>query len=113
MPSRQPPSTAELLLTLASRLPWWADVLLAACAYVLFGLLDTHLAQHIAMAVPNDAAVVHSARPVTAAVNTAFAHAWAPVAEIFAKAFQYVIPAFFLIGGLVSFFKSRGSNRRD
>ncbi|MHB1700859.1 MAG: hypothetical protein ACYCSN_12170 [Acidobacteriaceae bacterium] len=98
---------------MASRIPWWADVLLAAGAYVLFGLLDAHLAQHVAVAVSNDAPVAHSAMPVTAAVNTALAHAWVPAMEIFAKAFQYLIPAFFLIGGLVSFFKSRGSNRRD
>ncbi|WP_112484324.1 hypothetical protein [Thiomonas sp. X19] len=102
-----------MLLTLASRIPWWADVLLAAGAYVLFDLFGAHLAQHVAMAVPNDAAAAHAAMPVTAAVNAALAHAWVPAVEIFAKAFQYLIPAFFLIGGLVSFFKSRGSNRCD
>ncbi len=112
MPSRQTPSTAELLLTLASRIPWWADVLLAVGAYVLFGLLDAHLTQQVAAAVPNNIAA-HAAMPVAAAVNTALAHAWMPVMEIFTKAFQYLIPVFFLIGGLVSFFKSRGSNRRD
>jgi len=113
MPSGQAPSTAELLLTLASRIPWWADVLLAVGAYIFFDLLGAHLAQHVAMAVPNAAAAAHAAMPVTAAVNAALAHAWVPVVKIFTRAFQYLIPGFFLIGGLVSFFKSRGSNRRE
>ena len=112
MPSRRTPSTVELLLTFASRNPWWADVLLAAGAYVLFGLLGAHLAEQVAVAIPNDALAAHSAMPVTAAVNTALLHAWVPAAEIFAKACQDLIPVFLLIGGLVSFFKSRSPSKR-
>ena len=106
MPSGRTPSAAELLLTLASRIPWWIDLLLALGAYIGFGLLREHLVLQIGASIPNSAAA-HAAPPVVTAVNSALAHAWVPVAEIFASAFRYLIPAFFLIGGLVSLFKTR------
>ncbi len=107
MPTGRTPSTAELLLTLASRIPWWLDVLLALGAYVGFGLLHAHLALQVGAAIQNNAATTHAAMPVAAAVSSTLAHAWIPVADIFAGAFRYLIPAFFLIGGLVSFLKTR------
>lgn len=108
MPSGRTPSTAELLLTFASRIPWWLDVLLALGAYIGFGLLHEHLALQVVASIPNNAAT-HAAPPVVAAVNSTLAHAWIPVADILASAFRYLIPAFFLIGGLVSLFKARRS----
>lgn len=108
MPLGRTPSTAELLLTFASRIPWWLDVLLALGAYIGFGLLHEHLALQVVASIPNNAAT-HAALPVVAAVNSTLAHAWIPVADIFASAFRYLIPAFFLIGGLVSLFKTRRS----
>jgi hypothetical protein len=106
MPSGRTSSAAELLLTLASRIPWWIDLLLALGAYIGFGLLRAHLVLQVGASIPNNAAT-HAAPPVVTAVNSTLAHAWIPVAEIFASAFRYLIPAFFLIGGLVSFFKTR------
>ena len=106
MPSGRTPSTAELLLTLASRIPWWIDLLLALGAYIGFGLLREHLVLQVGASIQNNTAT-HAAPPVVAAVNFTIAHAWIPVAEIFASAFRYLIPAFFLLGGLVSFFKTR------
>jgi hypothetical protein len=106
MPSGRTPSTAELLLTLASRIPWWIDLLLALGAYIGFGLLHAHLALQVGASIPNSVST-HAAPPVVAAVNATLAHAWIPVADTFASAFRYLIPAFFLIGGLVSVFKTR------
>ena len=108
MPSGRTPSAAELLLTLASRIPWWIDLLLALGAYVGFGLLREHLVLQVGASIQNSAAT-HAAPPVVAAVNSTLVHAWIPVAEIFASAFRYLISAFFLIGGLVSLFSKRAA----
>ena len=113
MASRRTPSTADLLLTLASRIPWWSDVLLAACTQVFFGLLGAYLSQKGVVTVPTNAAATHSPVPATAAVNTLLAHPWVPAAAIFVKAFHYLLPVFFLISGLVSFFKPHGLKKRD
>lgn len=106
MPSGRTPSAAQLLLTLASRIPWWIDLLLALCAYISFGLLRDHLALQVGASIRSNTAT-HVAPTVVAAVNSTLTHAWIPVAEIFASTFRYLIPAFFLIGSLMSFFKTR------
>ncbi len=101
-------STIEDLLDLASRLPWWADLLLIAVSYIGLHIWHIHLAEDIrhftqTTAVPNRNNPLNG---ITLAVHTSLHRAPIYIGAIFTEVFQYLFPVIFLIGGIVSLFGS-------
>lgn len=108
-------STIGDLLTLASRIPWWLDLVLLLVSYVGFHMWHIHLLAKTSsantMVQPS-----HSISPqanLKNAIQHGFANGFVFVGVIFTEVFQYLIPVVFFIGGLVSFFRDRGVRSRE
>lgn len=97
-------SVAEDLLSLATRLPWWMDLLLAVFAYVGLHLWHGHFLSEMDQ-VTSPALIPAKANPatgITDAVNAGLDHGVIVVGSIFTQVFQYVVPALFVLGGITS-----------
>lgn len=81
-------STAEDIVDIISKLPWWAGILLAAVAYFILHTL----------AVMNTPSASNTAILSTAMTRGIF--------YVFAYVGQYLVPSLFVLGALISFFTS-------
>lgn len=106
-------SIVEDLLSLATRLPWWMDLLLALFAYFGLHLWHIHLLQsinHINSSVPMPA----NANPLTAlphAVNAGLAHGIILFGSIATEIFQYLVPVLFVLGSIASVIREQKLKR--
>jgi hypothetical protein len=94
----------EDLLTLASRIPWWMNLILIVVSYVGLHLWHAHLADlvHLYAQPAPPPKLANPMDAVTVGVHTSIARAPVYVGAIFTEIFQYIFPAIFFLGGTVS-----------
>lgn len=100
---------------LATRLPWWMDLLLAAFAYIGLHLWHGHFLSEMNQ-VTSPVSFPAKANPATAipdAVNIGLDHGVIVVGSIFTQVFQYVVPALFVLGGIASAIREQKLKRMD
>lgn len=108
-------SLVEDLLNLATRLPWWMDLLLAVFVYFGFHLWHIHFLHEMNQLnapVPPPA----TTNPITAipnAVNTGIAHGGILFGNIATGVFQYLVPVLFVLGSISSAIREQRMKRRQ
>ncbi len=105
---RRRTSTIEDLLTIASRIPWWIDLILMVVSYVGLHLWHTSLAYQVHI-YAQPITPPKSANPLNAVnvgMQTGISRAPVYVGAIFTEIFQYILPVIFFLGGLVSLIRS-------
>ncbi len=112
MPRGRDASLIEHILNWASRMPWQIDAVLAVSFYLGLHLLYAHLSSVVATPPP---AVKPEGNPLNAfnpAVNGAI-HRGLTMAALGVTAIrQYVMPALFGVGGIVSLFRNGVAAKR-
>ena len=106
---RRNTSTIEDLLAIASRIPWWINLILIVMSYVGLHLWHAHLADLVNLYAQQPTPPPKLANPmdaVTVSVHTAIARAPVYVGAIFTEIFQYLFPVIFFLGGTVSLIRS-------
>lgn len=106
--SRRDTSTMEDLLTIASRIPWWINLILIVVSYVGLHLWHAHLADLLHL-YAHPAPPPKPANPIDAVnvgIHIAIARAPVYVGVIFTEIFQYLFPVIFFLGGIVSLIRS-------
>lgn len=114
MQKRGRTSLFEDLLTMATRLPWWIDLMIAVFAYIGFHLWHVHFLHEMnqmnePVPVPGD---TNPAAAIPNAVNTGIAHGGIVVEKIMTEVFQYAVPALFVMGSISSAIREQKMNRR-
>ncbi len=109
--NRRHTSTMEDLLTLASRIPWWIDLMLIAVSYVGLHLWHAELVYlvHLYAQPTPPPKLANPIDGVNVAVHTALSRALVYVGVIFTEIFQHLFPAIFFLGGTVSLIRSLGT----
>ena len=105
---RRNTSTLEDMLTLASRIPWWIDLILLVVSYVALHLWHASLVHqvHLYAQPAPPPKLANPADGVTIAVKTSLDRAPVYVGMIFTAVFQYLFPVVFFIGGSVSLLRT-------
>ncbi len=106
--SRRYTSTMEDLLTIASRIPWWINLILIVVSYVGLHLWHAHLADlvHLYEQPAPPPKLANPMDAVTVGVHTAIARAPVYVGAILTEILQYLFPVIFFLGGTVSLIRS-------
>ncbi|MBU2760078.1 hypothetical protein [Acidithiobacillus sulfurivorans] len=114
MQKRGRTSLFEDLLTMATRLPWWMDLMIAVFAYIGFHLWHVHFLHEMNQmneSVPVPVAT-NPAAAIPNAVNTGMARGGIVVGNIMTEVFQYAIPALFVMGSISSAIREQKMKRR-
>ena len=104
----------EDLLILATRLPWWMDLMIAVFAYIGFHLWHVHFLHEmnpINAPVPAPVAA-NPAAAIPYAVNAVLAHGGIVVGNVATEVFQYAVPGLFVMGSISSAIREQKMKRR-
>ena len=115
MQQRGRTSLFEDVLNLATRLPWWMNLMIAVFAYIGFHLWHVHFLHEMNQMNEPPAAVPVAANPAAAipnAVNAGMAHGGIVVGNIVTKVFQYAVPGLFVMGSISSAIREQKMKRR-
>ena len=115
MQRRSRTSVVEDLLSLATRLPWWVDLLLAVFSYVGLHLWHGHFLSEMKQATSSVSipAKTNPSTVITDAVNTGLDHGLIIVGSIFTRVFQYLVPVLFVMGSITSGIRDQKMKRGD
>ena len=107
-------SLLEDLLNLATRLPWWMDLMMAVFAYIGFHLWHVHFLHEMnpinePVPVP---VVANPAAAIPNAVNAGLARGGIVVGNIATEVFQYAVPGLFVMGSISSAIREQKMKRR-
>ena len=108
-------SLFEDLLNLATRLPWWMDLMMAVFAYIGFHLWHVHFLHEmnpINKPVPVPV-VANPAAAIPNAVNAGLARGGIVVGNIVTEVFQYVAPRLLVMGSISSAIREQKMKQRS
>jgi len=105
-------SLFEDLLNLATRLPWWMDLMMAVFAYIGFHLWHVHFLHEINTLNEPVPVVANPAAAIPNAVNTGLARGGIMVGNIATEVFQYAVPGLFVMGSISSAIREQKMKRR-
>ena len=107
-------SLFEDLIHLATRLPWWIDLMIAVFAYIglhLWHMHFLHEMHQLNKPIPVPVAT-NPAAAIPNAVNAGMARGGIVVGNIMTEVFQYAVPGLFVIGSISSAIREQKMKRR-
>jgi hypothetical protein len=107
-------SVLEDLIKVATRIPWWMDLVIAVFAYIGFHLWHVHFL-HEMNQIDNAAPDPVSKNPGVAinnAVSEGISRGGIVVGNIVTEVFQYVVPVLFVMGSISSAIREKKMKRR-